>query len=1035
MHTQTASRAAPEGLRLLLLALFALSGFSALIYQSIWTHYLGLVLGHAAYAQTLVLMLFMGGMALGSWGVSRRTLTLRRLIGLYALVEALIGLFGLGFHPVFVALSQFGQDRVLPALPAGGWADAWQWLSAAALITPQTLMLGATFPLIAAGVLRAFPAQGSSAQLGGLYFTNGIGAACGALAATFLLLPAIGMPGALVVAALLNFVLAAATAWLSRRLGERDREPPPTSTASAGVDSQDLRRLRRGLLLATFASSAASFGYEIGWVRLLNQALGTTLHGFELMLTAFIAGLALGGLWIQRRGERIHDLVRYAGCAQVLMGLAALLSVPMLANSFAWVGWWMEALARSGPGYTLYSLATALTALLIMLPAAFFAGMTLPLFTAALLRRGADEKAVGQVYAANTLGAIVGIALFVHLIVPKLGVSLGLIAAATIDIAVGFVLLRSFSPARWTPWMLGLVALGLVAETAVIHAGRPDPAIQTLGVYRSGYHPESGGTLDFFRDGATATISVRTRGNISVIATNGKSDAGLTPWEDPPTQDEITMLIAGALPLAAHPKPERVGVIGWGSGLTTHTLLGSKLPQRVDSIEIEPAMWEGAKNFYRRNYRAYRDPRSIVHFDDARKYMATQGSQPFDVLVSEPSNPWVSGVSSLFTREFYALARRHLKPDGMLVQWIQVYEISDELVAQMLAALLEEFPNTTVYQANSGDLIFLARRGETHPLGGSPWTHPMLAEELRRVGLGSVHDLDAHRLAGPRALRNYVGLMKVRPHTDFKPTVALAAPEQRFRRSSATLLSVLVTGGLPVLNALDCRAVPDADVPLTQVLSGDVMAIEHLLARLTARALLERERHPKLASLSPDLINSLDALLAQRSGQVPVSETLALQHFSRLAMATLGSLDLPTQQRFWRPAEWLVPSWQPTPALRTQIALHDAVARQDWRAAEAAARGLLSQPNLALVDITRDSTTILGLLAAARLGPETSLAWQREFAPRIQSPHWRGVAAYIERWVKTEPICGVAGEPHGPQAGAAAATAREPGRAGPAPAP
>src|SRR5690606_5078812 len=163
---------------------------------------------------------------------------------------------------------------------------------------------------------------------------------------------------------------------------------------------------------------AASFIYEVGWVRLLNQALGTTIHSFELMLAAFILGLAFGGLWVRRRARYIREPVRYVGYVQIWMAIAALVSIPIFTQSFEWVGWIMRALAPSENGYTLYEIATAAISLLVMFPAAFLAGMTLPLFTLALLREGALEDVIGRIYAANTLGAILGVAVMMHVLIP-----------------------------------------------------------------------------------------------------------------------------------------------------------------------------------------------------------------------------------------------------------------------------------------------------------------------------------------------------------------------------------------------------------------------------------------------------------------------------------------------------------------------------------------------------------------------------------------------------------------------------------------
>jgi len=986
-----------HGTRWTLQLLFVLSGCAALIYQSIWTHYLGLTLGHAAYAQTLVLMMFMGGMALGAWWVSRITTALRRPIAIYAGAEALIGLFGFVFHGLFVAYSAFSQDRVLPAVSSAGAAEAWQWLSAAALIAPQTVLLGATFPLLAAGVLR-LPGSRQGQTLGGLYFSNGIGAALGALIATFGLLPAVGMPGALQVAACLNLVVAAASAGLSMAT----KEGGTAVAAHAAQPSTGAGRLLPALLIATFLSSAASFAYELGWVRMLNQALGTSLHSFELMLAAFIAGLAWGGLWVRRVGDRIGDLVRYAGFVQVAMGVCAMLSIALLGNAYYWVPSLLQALARTNAGYALYSLATAGIAMLIMTPAAFFAGMTLPLFTAALLRRGGGERAVGQVYAANTLGAILGVLAAAHWLMPGIGVSMTLLVAGALDFAIGLALLRALSPGRWAPAVLVAAGAGVVVLGGMLHWGQPDRLLQSAGVFRYGKTDMTGRELLFYRDGATASISVVKQRDVNIIATNGKPDAGLRSVNEAPSVDEITMLMLGALPLSTHPDPKEIAVIGWGSGLSTHTLLGSTLPRQVDTIEIEPAMWQGATLFSERNARAYVDPRSQVHFEDAREFFA-RGQRHYDVIASEPSNPWVSGVASLFTREFYRGVKRSLKPGGMLLQWVHSYEISDALLAEMLAALLEEFPDSEIYASNSADFIVLAPMDKPLPLTDAAWRSPHLAAELRRVGLAGPVDLAARRIGGPAVLRTYVRLQNAKPHSDFYPTVSLFAPRQRFIGSHAGLLMRLAIEGMPLLRVLDCQQ----NWPSTEKVR---LAPNHPLLSARQEALWAAERfsgHGPGQAHGEGLSRLVDALRLQREPGVPTDGEALMTYAANLANAVLAHVPAEEQQALWDPMAWRKARPDlPTGALEL-MTLYDAVVRQDWPAADRAAERILSGAVEPAPNGIKEQALVLGMLAGLAQG-QTDAVLTREVRWGSQVP--AGVLADERRFLKAwsdgqEPAC------------------------------
>ena len=317
--------------RTLYFVIFAISGFSGLIYESIWSHYLKLFLGHAAYAQSLVLIIFMGGMALGAWLASRFSAKSRSPLLLYAAVELIVGLIALLFHDVFTSLIEVFYSSVLPSMgsPAGG--AVLKWLAASILIMPQSVLLGMTFPLMSAGIIRRYPdTPGGSIAM--LYFTNSIGAAIGVLASGFWLINLVGLPGTIFSAGLLNILLAI-TVWVLVRL-DPSPSTKPIPTEAGAEKSASLKKI---FLIAAFITGAASFIYEISWIRMLSLVLGATTHSFELMLSAFITGLAFGGLWIKRRIDRIKSPVRFSGYVQLIMGVLALLTLPVFATSFHWM--------------------------------------------------------------------------------------------------------------------------------------------------------------------------------------------------------------------------------------------------------------------------------------------------------------------------------------------------------------------------------------------------------------------------------------------------------------------------------------------------------------------------------------------------------------------------------------------------------------------------------------------------------------------------------------------------------------------------
>jgi predicted membrane-bound spermidine synthase len=963
------------------MAIFALSGFSGLIYQSIWSHYLGLTLGHAAYAQSLVLAIFMGGLALGSWLASRWIRNVANAVLAYAAIEAAIGAFGLLFHPGFVAYTGFSQDSALPALP-GNLVHAYQWGTAALLILPQCVLLGMTFPLMASACLRIAPAaQGRS--LGGLYFTNSFGAAIGALVATFVLLPAIGMPGAMVVAGLVNFVVAALAWSLSRGL---QGSAEPAEYYGTGPNSSS-PRLLRGVLLAAAITGATSFVYEVVWVRMLNMALGTTLHSFELMLAAFISGLAAGGYWIHRRGDRTEHALWLAGVSQVFMGLFALASTFAFQQSFRWVGWLMKSLPHTEAGYTGFNLGSAAIALAVMFPAAFFAGSTLPLFTMALLRRGEGERAVGRVYAANTLGAIVGVFAVVHLLIPVLGLHLSLLLAAAADIALGVVLLAWFGAARAERDKRVALLAGVAMLAVALVYGRIDPNQAASGVYRNGNPTlKNHRPVRFMADGKTATVSVfeSKDGEVMTISTNGKPDAGMATRVDiEPVEDEVTMVMLGALPLAMHEHPEEVAAIGWGSGLTTHTLLGSPRVRTVETVEIEPAMVMGARNFGARVARAYDDPRSRIVYDDARSYFSA-GRKHYDVLVSEPSNPWVSGVSSLFTEEFYGFASHHLKPHGLFVQWLQSYEISDELQARMIAALLKSFPHVEVYITNATDLILVA---SADPIPVADWRrleYPVLGDEVTRVGLGDLLSLKLRRLGGREVLEAYVRSVNGElGHSDFYPSVGLGAPRDRFMDRFAGMLPLLAESGLPVLDVLDGRHPPRRSELVNWDNSSRLVFHQKIAGALAdgmndPAVIAELKKGPlRRQALAIERVRAMSAVpIAATTVPVWSVDIAALAHFGP------GSLAREDLEGVWVDPKWLAPGQGE--AVRTEMAAYRAAAMRDPASMRAAGTDALAL-DVGLSADMRRQMLLIAMIGAAGEGDAAGVrALDRRFGAGLE---------------------------------------------------
>jgi spermidine synthase len=793
-----------------LFALFFVSGFSGLIYESVWSHYVKLFLGHAAYAQTLVLVVFIGGLALGSWLCARWAAGIANPLRAYALIEGAIGLAALVFHPVFVATVDWGYNTLLPATCEQSSAFcATQWTLSAMMIGAQSILLGATFPLMSSAVIRLREAE-PGRDIATLYFLNSLGAVMGVLASAFVLIPEAGLPGTLTAAGVANCAIAAA-AWL---LSRRSDPPLPSAPAAGESPTWDWSspRLTRLLLWTAMLTGLSSFIYEIAWIRMLSLVLGASTHSFELMLASFILGLALGGLWVRHRVDPARDPVRFLGIVQLAMGVAAAATIPVYGASFDLMAWLLGSVNRNVGGFALFNLGSTAIALLVMLPATFCAGMTLPLITYRLLRSPTGERALGMVYAVNTLGAIVGVILAVHLLMEWVGLKGTVLVGAAIDVALGVVLIaataRSTARPRWRALHLP-AGVAIAAVLAFALTFDIDPRKSASGVFRSGSARISqNDKVVYHRDGKTATVDVVEYRGARAIRTNGKVDAAISTGTAV-SGDEYTMALLALLPLGHKPDAKRAAVIGFGSGMSTAALLTSPNLERVDTIEIEPAMVEGARHFLPAVEAAYSDPRSRIVIDDAKSYFA-RGHERYDIIVSEPSNPWVSGVASLFTREFYQRLHAYMNDGAVLSQWLHTYEMDAQTLASILAAVAHTFPEFAIYTTIDTDIVLIARKG-----GPAGSFRPEVLGNAKVAPLAARLKLDspeavARRLVGHwTTLRPYFeGSYGMPANSDYFPVVDNRASRTRFTREKVTDLVELLGSPIPLLEMLDHGVVP-----------------------------------------------------------------------------------------------------------------------------------------------------------------------------------------------------------------------------------
>ena len=694
---------------------FFLSGGTALVYEVVFLRMLGLVFGHTVHAVATVLIVFMGGLALGSALFGGLTPRIRSPIQAYGWLELGIGAWA-ALLPMLFAWSAAWYPDLFRALGQSHAVLPWiQFALGSALLLVPTTLMGGTLAVLSQAL--AGPDSRVGRLVGGLYAVNTCGAVVGAAMAGYVLLPSLGNRATIEAAAALNLALGFAALVYGRARSARPAgiDLAPASESDADVreaPSRDVKPLGvRLTVVALGISGAVSMLYEVTWTRALALVLGSSTYAFTAMLVAFLLGLAGGSaLYAWRWGTRQPSPVAFGA----LQAGIAVLVVPVLLMFERLPELLLAALRWSyAPPFVMWiQLGLSVG---VLLPVTLLIGATFPCAVAVATPGAARVgESVGRIYAANTVGAVGGAVLTGFALVPALGVHAAIVVGVVVNLLLA-ALLTATADLR-PAWRWGSAGAALLAAVAVAVGIAPwDPRVMSSGpaIYVGPYLRSAaasssssiGATLRsqrvlFYRDGRSGTVSVGQSGVHRYLRINGKTEGSTSL--DMPTQQ-----LVGHLPLLTHPDPRDVLVIGLGTGVTAGAVARHGI-RRLDVVEIEPAVVEAAGRFFgEANGHVLLDPRTRTLVADGRNFLFTTPDR-YDVIISEPSNPWISGLASLFSEEFFRLTRAHLSPGGVMVQWIQLYNLRPDDLRMILKTFQGVFPATTVWNI-SEDLLLVGR--------------------------------------------------------------------------------------------------------------------------------------------------------------------------------------------------------------------------------------------------------------------------------------------------------------------------------------
>ena len=758
---------------------FVFSGATGLIYEVLWARMLGLVFGATTLAVSTVLAAFMGGLALGSALAGRLAHRIRKPLSVYGWLEIGIAIYALLIPFLFRWVDNL-YALIWQQFQPGFFAfSLWRFLLSCVMLLLPTTLMGATLPVLSAALVR----HGSTA-VARLYACNLVGAILGTLAAGFVLLPSLGVRTTIIIAAAINLIVGVVAI-------SSQRQPIELASVEPGVANTEKNAF---WLFAALASGFVTISTQVSWTRIITMVIGSSTYAFSIVVALFLIGLAAGAWFIGRKD-------RSAKVRGTLVVVEIVTAISLFTSLFV-VNWLPWLLFNLGTNLKISSWAGLLglqilsATLLILVPACLM-GMVMPLV---LVWATSDPAAmvarVGRAYAVNTIGAIAGAFFTGFVLIPKTSTKFALVLSAVVCVVVAGLAYRPATtqrdPALKRALVIGaipVVVLILIVLTprmnlADLSIGAYDSLIRVLAQTREGVAAQANDQsatasvhqLLMYEEGPTATVSVRKDDQTISMAINGRTNASDSIYDMP------TQVMLGQLPLFVAPRIEKGLIIGFATGITVGSMLQSPI-QSVTCIELEPGTVNGSRFFEHVNNLPLDDPRSRLIIDDARTYLRVTPER-YDLIVSEPSHPWVPGVANLFTQEFFELGRARLNEQGVFVQWVQIYQLSTESLRSVLATYHKVFPHVLMFRVgglNKGKDLLLF--GSNQPLNLDRLSERLMDQrvkaELARVNLSSEADVRSWFVCDETKLGPAVAGAKI--NTDDNMHIETTVPREAFR--------------------------------------------------------------------------------------------------------------------------------------------------------------------------------------------------------------------------------------------------------------
>ena len=770
-----------------LMAIFFLSGLCGIVYEVVWSRLLILVFGNTTYAISTVVAVFMFGLALGSYAGGRWLLKIKNLLKGYALLEIGIGMYAALFLPILALVQQI-HSALFPSLYAQpAFLNLVRILLSLGLLLIPTALMGATFPLLGQVLIRYPRLVGR--ETGILYALNTFGAAAGCFLGAFLFIPALGIPYTLFFGAVCNGAIGAITWYLARN---RSMASVPESKAWAeplrrgGQTSLITDGQVRFILFSFLASGCLALVYEVAWSRALILIFGSSIYAFATILTTYLLGMALGSFLMGRLMDRIQKPIFWFFFLQGVIGATVFITTPLIGRL---PDYFLTFFSQPDISWETIALKEFGICFLIILTATFASGASFPLVTRIFIQHHGFRvgRAIADAYSFNTVGGIIGSLAAGFLLIPLLGVEKTLLLGGGLNLliaAVGNAFASGIKKSFKMAWGVGCTAAAVVGfwvlpswnpksiNSGVYLYGKTLAASSRTGDMDSLMSPYK---LLFYREGASATVTVFQRDQQRFLRVNGKTDGSNA-------SDNYTQVLLGLLPIMYSPRPETALVIGLGTGITLGSILEYPVRQ-VDCIEISPEVMEASGFFKEENGDALRSPRVRVHILDGRTWLMAMPRE-YDLISSEPSHPWQTGNANLFTVDFFELAKRRLKKGGVYCQWLPIYHMDQEHFRLLVSSFTRVFPYVHIWMATTDALLI----GSASPSLSLDYGElqkrtemPLIKQRLNKLGIRNPEDFLSFFYLDQNAVAKFVsGVEGI--NSDYYPVLEFSAPKYLFAR-------------------------------------------------------------------------------------------------------------------------------------------------------------------------------------------------------------------------------------------------------------